>query len=150
MEATINASWLPQPMREELKDPAKAAEFRKGQEFLRSVLARSTTDETFRQQLLTNPKQAIASHYEEVNGAAPDSGLTRLDVRFVENRGDVTIVLPPAIVSDRELSDAELQAVAGGDGIVAGIIAAAEISSVWCLGFAAGVATVILVAYAVS
>jgi hypothetical protein len=150
MEATISASWLPQQMQEELKDPTKAAQYREGQAFLRGVLARSTTDESFRRQLLTNPKDAIASYYREVHGETPDGGPVQLDVRFVENQGDVTIVLPPAVDSDRELSDAELQAVAGGEGVTAGIVAAATISNMWCLGFAAGAAAVILIAFAVA
>jgi hypothetical protein len=141
-------SLLPESMQEELKDPANAAEFQKGQDFLRSLLQRSTTDEGFRSQLLVEPRQAITEYYTALHGTGV--GAPAIDVRFIENSGDMTLVLPPFVGTDAELSDAELETVAGGTTPVAGVIAATAVSNLACLGFAAGVGTVILVAWALS
>lgn len=71
------------------------------------LLARSATDAAFRQKLLTDPRAAV----EEFTGRPVSEGF---NVRFVENKADATIVLPDAIDPAAELSDQELEAVAGG------------------------------------
>lgn len=138
---------LPESMQAELKDPAQAAEFQKGQDFLGSLLHRSTTDEDFRAQLLTAPREAIAEYHAALHGT--DTNAPTVDVRFVENAGDMTLVLPAFVDADAELSDAELEAVAGGT-TLAPVVAAAVVSNMACVGFVAGVATVALIAWAVS
>jgi hypothetical protein len=77
------------------------------QEQLRGLLARSATDMEFRRKLLSDPRAAVS---EYTGYAVPES--TR--IVFVENRADATFVLPDAIDSAAELSEADLEAVAGG------------------------------------
>lgn len=89
-----------------------------GQKKMQELLARSSTDIDFRSKLLENPKEAIA----EFTGQ-PVSDV--VDVVFIENRGDATIVLPDFIDPENELSEDELEAVAGGEiGATASAIAA--------------------------
>ena len=92
-----------------------------GEEVTRGLLARSATDAAFRQRLLAEPSAAIA----EFTGRPAPEGM---DVRFIENTVDATIVLPDYIDPSAELSEEELEAVAGGD-IVAGLVIAAGIAT---------------------
>lgn len=73
---------------------------------LRGAVARSATDKAFRQRLLTDSKAALS----EYTGAA----VTDVNIVFVENKADATIVLPDLVGSESELSDRELEVVAGG------------------------------------
>lgn len=72
-----------------------------------ALLSRSATDMRFRQQLLTDPRSAVA---EFTGNAIPEDW----NVVFVENKGSATVVLPDPIDPQAELSEAELEAVAGG------------------------------------
>ena len=81
-------------------------------EIERRLVQRSIEDEEFRQRLLDDPK-----------GTAEQELETRLsedvEVRVVEESADtIYLVLPftPADLQTGELSDQELEAVAGGDG----------------------------------
>ena len=78
-----------------------------GQEAIRDILRRSSTDRAFRQRLLDDPSAAVA----EVTGQAVPEGLS---IRFVENTADATLVLPDFVDPDAELSEDDLEAVAGG------------------------------------
>jgi hypothetical protein len=80
---------------------------RAGQDQVRAVLSRSATDKAFRQLLLSDPRAAIA----EATGQAVPANFR---VAFVENTADATVVLPPVVSETAELSDSELEAVAGG------------------------------------
>jgi hypothetical protein len=74
---------------------------------LQEVLARSATDAEFRRKLLTAPRAALS----EFSGReVPES----LNIAFIENTVDATIVLPDAVDPEAELSEQELEAVAGG------------------------------------
>ena len=86
----------------------------KAADLLRSVLARSATDAAYRQRLLTNPREAIT----EVTGhpLPPD-----YQVAFVENKADVTLVLPK-LVKAAELNEGDLDTVSGGTEVIASII----------------------------
>jgi len=148
MSANRISHLLPESIQAELQDPEKMAEFQKGQDFLKAVLTRSTTDEGFRTQLLEEPRTAIAGYYAELHGDGGNIG--QIDVHFVENKGDLTLVLPPFVDTSGELSEAELQTVAGGEGISAAIASLIVASNLGCLGFAAGVATVVAVTWALS
>jgi hypothetical protein len=65
-------------------------------------------DAGFRQLCLTAPATAVK---EQSGKDLPDN----FAIRFVENRGaNLTIVLPDPIPSSGELSDTELESVAGG------------------------------------
>lgn len=98
-------------------DPALAKD---GQDQYRALLARSATDMAFRKQLLTNSRAAIAEFAgKNVVDVAP------MNVVFIENKADATIVLPDPVESATELSEDELQTVAGGT-IVTTIIIAVE------------------------
>lgn len=78
------------------------------QEQLHGLLARSATDREFRQKLLTDPRAAVS---EYTGKWVPET----LNLVFVENKADATIVLPAAYDPSAELSDAELETVAGGE-----------------------------------
>ncbi len=79
--------------------------FRETQDGLQQLLARSTKDWEFRQKLLTDPRAALEEH---LGYPLP----TPLNIRFVENEADATIVLPS--YEGDEFSDEELEAVLGG------------------------------------
>jgi hypothetical protein len=80
---------------------------KQAEQMMSALLSRSATDPTFRQQLLTQPRAAVS---EYLGREVPES----FDVTFIENRADATIVLPAAIDPEAELSEQELEAVAGG------------------------------------
>jgi len=93
---------------------------KQGQEQLQGLLARSATDLEFRKKLLADPRGTMA---EFTGQPVPE----KYDIRFVENQGTATIVLPDYQDPSAELSESELEAVAGGEPItllVLGAIAA--------------------------
>ncbi len=72
------------------------------------IVKRAQTDSKFRQLCLSDPNAAA----HEATGKDLPDGFT---LRFVENQGaDLTVVLPDMIDANAELSDAELEQVAGG------------------------------------
>ena len=75
-----------------------------------AILSRSATDADFRRRLLAEPKETLS---EVLGQHVP------YDIRFVENHADATIVLPAVVAESTELSDSELEAVAGGSEPVA-------------------------------
>lgn len=79
----------------------------KTNEALNAVFAKAATDKAFRSLVLENPNEAV----RQAAGVEIPAGFT---VRFVENDGvDATFVLPD-FIGDSELSDEQLEAVAGG------------------------------------
>lgn len=78
-------------------------------QMLAAILERSTTDQAFRQRLLTHPRTAI----EQAFGVVIPS---TFNIRFVEKDPsvDALVVLPDAVGHGGELSDRDLDAVAGG------------------------------------
>jgi len=86
---------------------------------IQAVVLRSTTDRAFREQLLTNPRGAIAAFVGKSERDLPAD----LQFAFVENTATATIVLPDPVNAD--LTDSELESVAGGTGVetICGIIA---------------------------
>jgi hypothetical protein len=79
---------------------------------LETILHRSTTDRDFRNRLLADPNPAI----EEVIGVSLSAMPNNVRVKFIEKDKDVDslIVLPDLVDVEGSLSDAELEAVAGG------------------------------------
>jgi len=76
-------------------------------EVLKQIFRRASTDLSFRELCLSQPEAAI----RQVTSQALPEGFK---VRFVDNAGaDATFVLPD-FLEDSELSDAQLEAVAGG------------------------------------
>lgn len=85
-------------------NPAVAKE---AEDRMQAMLVRSATDMDFRAKLLSDPRAAIA----EFTGHELPAGYR---VKFVENKAHATIVLPAAVDTAAELSENELEAVAGG------------------------------------
>jgi hypothetical protein len=79
-------------------------------EMERRLIQRSLEDEAFRQRLLAEPKAAIE---QELGTQLPES----IEVRVVEETADTIYLVLPSRSADAqggELSDQELDAVAGG------------------------------------
>jgi len=91
-----------------------------GHEQVREVLERSARDWEFRQKLLSSPREAIAEHTGQDLEDIPET----VDLIFVENEADATVVLPDPIDSEAELSENELEDVAGGSEVAAALITA--------------------------
>jgi len=72
-----------------------------------ALLRRAATDAEFRQRLLSDPRGAVS---EFAGHELPES----FNIVFIENKADATIVLPDPMDPAAELSEAELEAVAGG------------------------------------
>ena len=82
-----------------------SAEAKKAFEYIKR---RSKTDSEFRQKLLDTPREVLEA---ELDIALPED----FDIRFVENMGaDLTVVLPDRAEPNDELSDDDLDHVAGG------------------------------------
>jgi hypothetical protein len=84
---------------------------------LKNLLHRSVTDREFRTRLLSEPDSAI----EEMIGVPVSNGQNAIRVQFVEKDPglDALVVLPDFADPEGELSDADLELVAGG--------------SMWCI-----------------
>ena len=88
---------------------------REGEETLHGLLARSATDPGFRARLVADPRGAVA----EFTGREVSE---TFNVVFVENTVDVTIVLPDPVEPAGELSEADLEAVAGGSEVLVTVL----------------------------
>jgi len=95
-------------------------------ERMQGVLTRSATDVEFRTALMADPRAALSKHFDQ---EIPES----YNVVFIENTADATVVLPDFIDPSAELSEAELEAVAGGSEplslIAAGVIIGATVTA---------------------
>lgn len=78
-------------------------------ELFEKILTHAATDPVFRARLIADPEDAIT---EEIGFTPP----TDYVVRFIEKPAgvDQLVVLPDLIQADAELSEEELEAVAGG------------------------------------
>jgi hypothetical protein len=76
-----------------------------------TIMRRAATEPAFREKALKNPNAAI----QEVAGKPLPTGV---NVRFVENQpgATMTFVLPDPVSASKELSEAEMEQVAGGRG----------------------------------
>ena len=74
---------------------------------MQELLTRSATDPEFRQKLLTDPRAAFS---EFTGREIPEP----FNVRFIENKAGATVVLPDPIDPEAEMSEQDLEAVAGG------------------------------------
>ncbi|HEX8391313.1 MAG TPA: hypothetical protein VF665_03060 [Longimicrobium sp.] len=88
----------------------------KADEIMAAVLGRSSTDAEFRRKLVENPAEALADFT-----GTDASNFQNLTVRFVESKAAATLVLPDAVTTS-ELSDSDLEAVAGGSEPVSGTV----------------------------
>ena len=92
------------------------------------IIKRAQTDSEFRQLCLDNPNAAA----QEVSGREVPEGY---NLRFVENQGaDLTVVLPDLTEESAELSDRELELVAGGGQKCAASCAASGPAPCLCVG----------------
>lgn len=93
---------------------------------IEQIIKRAQTDSDYRQLCLSDPNKAAT----EVTGKEMPSGYT---LKFVENKGaDLTVVLPDVIEESAELSNTELDQVAGGK--CAASCAASGIGGCACIG----------------
>jgi hypothetical protein len=85
-----------------------AEESRTRKDFEQELIVRALKDETYRQHLKNNPKAAL----EEASGQSlPET----LNVTVLEeSASNLYIVLPPPLPEGSEMSDEQLDAVAGG------------------------------------
>ncbi|MBW4534283.1 MAG: NHLP leader peptide family RiPP precursor [Pleurocapsa minor HA4230-MV1] len=75
---------------------------------IEQIVKRAQTDSQFRQLCLDNPNRAA----QEVTGKDIPEGFT---LHFIDNQNaDLTVVLPDLVDGNAELSNAELEEVAGG------------------------------------
>ena len=81
------------------------------QEFLDNIQRRAAVDGDFRQRLLNEPDSVLAELAEQEIPAD-------FTIRFIEKdeSTDALIVLPDMVAETTELSEAQLEAVAGGQG----------------------------------
>ena len=84
---------------------------KQGEELMNEILGRSATDGAFRAKLIADPRSAVA----EFTGKAVDASF---NVIFIENHAGATLVLPDPVDTAAELSDGELESVAGGSELV--------------------------------
>ena len=82
------------------------ARMQEAQEQFQTVLTRSATDMEFRSLLLSDSRAALSQHFGREVPAS-------INIVFVENKADATVVLPD-VISESELSETELETVAGG------------------------------------
>ena len=115
-------------------------ELNAAQQAIEELLARSATDYAFRQQLLTNPRAAVAEYTGKAISEVPES----FNLVFIENDVTATFVLPDPFTAG-ELADSELEAVAGGSGsaeifavVAIGMFIVDTATEIWKAGVEAG------------
>jgi hypothetical protein len=104
----------------------KTREYEDGTKKYQELLMRSATDPEFREKLKTEPHAAI----EEFHGTELPAEIKALDIHFIDTVGDATIVLPDPVLPENQLSEDELESVAGGSGNVCASAAAGSTTSV--------------------
>jgi predicted PP-loop superfamily ATPase len=108
LRATLTETIMEATIQERVKryhaEPDYAA---KANAMYADLLARSAVDEDFRQQLLKDPRAALAAF-------SGNDSASSANIVFLENNADATIVLPDRVSRNAELSESDLEAVAGG------------------------------------
>lgn len=95
---------------------------------VKESITRARTDLKFRELALSNPRAAV----KEVSGKEPPEGLR---IKFFDG-GDahITVVLPEYVADASELTDAQLEQVAGGGRCAASCVASCAVSSTVSIG----------------
>jgi hypothetical protein len=107
---------------------------KKADEIIAQVLVRSSTDAEFRDRLVNDPAQALADFT-----GSDRKNFEHLNIAFVESKAAATIVLPDAVDTSAELSESDLEAVAGGSEPVT-ILAIATVAGACLTALAVGMA----------
>ena len=92
-------------MLETVQNNPKALEA--AQQHMGEILTRAAKDSAFRSLLLSDSRAALSQYFGR---EIPET----VNIVFVENQADATVVLPDPVDPNAELSEAELEAVAGG------------------------------------
>ena len=90
-----------------MSNPSANAALAVGQEKYQALMERAAVDRAFRDSLTTDPRVTL----EAFLGQELPAGVS---VAFVENEADTTIVLPDYVDETAEISESDLEAVAGG------------------------------------
>jgi hypothetical protein len=95
---------------------------------IKDTMAKARVDEKFRETALEDPRKAL----QMISGKELPPGLR---VKFFDG-GDaqLTIILPPLVSDEAELSDTELEQVAGGGRCAASCAASCAVSSTVSIG----------------
>jgi len=95
---------------------------------IRESISRARTDKSFRELALSNPTQAL----RQVSGKEPPADLK---IKFLDGEGaHVSIVLPELVEDESELTDVELEQVAGGGRCAGSCVASCAVSSTVSIG----------------
>ncbi|MGL6338907.1 MAG: NHLP leader peptide family RiPP precursor [Waterburya sp.] len=79
-------------------------------EFEQEIRVRALKDPDFRQRLLDNPKGVV----EEISGSLQPGDIKIKVSVYEEEPNTIYLIIPPVQTTNSELSEAELEAVAGG------------------------------------
>lgn len=90
-------------------------------EFEAVIIKRAWNDPAFLGQLRANPRTAIDEGLRKYGASVPEGVTVKL---YEELAGQCVIIIPRPLDAGAELSDAELEAVAGGEGVVVAVVGA--------------------------
>jgi hypothetical protein len=97
-------------------------------EFEALVIHRAWTDPGFLTHLRNDARGAINAALKKYESSVPAEATVKL---YEEQPGECLIVIPRPVEARAELSDAELEAVAGGEGVgIAGLVAGAIVGAI--------------------
>lgn len=90
-------------------------------EFEAVIIQRAWNEPAFLAQLRSDPQKAIDKGLREYGASVPEGVQVKL---YEEKTGQCVIVIPRPLDAGAELTDAELEAVAGGEGIAVAVVGA--------------------------
>ena len=93
-------------------------------EFEALVIHKAWTDSSFLEHLRRDARGAINSALKQYGSSVPAEATVKL---YEEKPGECLIVIPRPAAANAELTDAELEAVAGGEGLSIGVLVAGAV-----------------------